>query len=117
MRAEYTIAPVRNLLFFLILLAAATPAVAVSPQPPPAQPDEKLKREWEQRFRAADVDRNRKLDREEATAGLPKVLSRNFDRIDTNRDGGITPEELWAMHEREVAAREKRRAERVGPPR
>ena len=80
--------------------------------------DEKLKAKWEQQFRAADKNNDRALDRAEAEAGLPKVLSRNFDRIDLNADGRITPEELWAMHEREVVEREKRRAERVsGPPR
>ena len=45
--------------------------------------------------------------------GGPKVLWRNFAAIDTDADGAITPEELWAMHRREVAAREKRRAERA----
>ena len=103
----------RKPLFLLMLLASFT----ASAQAPAAHPDAKLKREWEQRFRAADADRSRSLDRKEAAAGLPKVLARNFDRIDTDRSGGITPEELWAMHEREVAAREKRRAARVGPPR
>lgn len=103
----------RKPLFFLMLFASA----AVAAQAPAPHPDARLKREWEQRFRAADLDRNRALNREEAQAGLPKVLSRNFERIDTNADGGITPEELWAMHEREVVAREKRRAARVGPPR
>ena len=103
----------RKPLFFLILCASAGLAVGA----PPASPDDKLKREWEQRFRAADKDRSRSLDRAEAQAGLPKILSRNFDRIDTDRSGGITPEELWAMHEREVVEREKRRAARVGPPR
>jgi hypothetical protein len=103
----------RNPLFFLMLFASAS----LGAQAPAASPDAKLKREWEQRFRAADADHNRSLNRAEATAGLPKILSRNFDRIDTDRSGGITPEELWAMHQREVAEREQRRAERVGPPR
>lgn len=102
----------RILYFFLafyggVALAQAAPS-----------PDEKLKKEWEIRFRKADQDNSRSLDRTEAEAGLPKMLSRNFDRIDLDRSGRITPEELWAMHEREVAAREKRRAERLaGPPR
>jgi len=100
----------------LAVLLGASCAIAAA-QVPSAHPDARLKREWEQRFRAADVNRNRSLDRAEAAAGLPKVLARNFDRIDTDRSGGITPEELWAMHEREVTEREKRRAARVGPPR
>jgi Ca2+-binding EF-hand superfamily protein len=106
----------RKLLFFLALSTLA--AAAASAGTPPAQPDERLKREWEQRFRAADKDQSRSLDRTEAQAGLPKILFRNFDTIDLDHDARITPEELWAMHKREVVARDKRRAERVsGPPR
>ena len=103
----------RKLLFFLMLCASAAQAA----EPPSASPDDKLKREWEARFRAADADASRSLNRDEAAAGLPKVLSRNFDKIDTDKSGGITPEELWSMHQREVVEREKRRAARVGPPR
>lgn len=81
-------------------------------------PEESLKQDWEDRFRQADLNHSRTLDRNEAQAGLPRILSRNFDRIDLDRSGSITPEELWAMHEREVALRTKRRAERLsGPPR
>lgn len=101
-----------KLLFFLALFASAAAA-----QAPPASPDERLRQEWEARFRAADADGSRSLNRAEAQQGLPKVLWRNFGKIDTDGDDHITPEELWAMHEREVAARERRRAERVGPPR
>jgi len=86
-------------------------------QAPPEAPDAKLKAAWEQRFRAADLDNSRSLDRTEAAAGLPKVLSRHFDDIDTDHSGAITPEELWAMHQREVAERQKRREARTGPPR
>ena len=99
-------------LFFLTLCALAAQA-----QTAPADPDARLRQDWEQRFRAADKDASRSLDHDEARAGLPKVLSRNFEAIDTDHDAFITPEELWAMHEREVVEREKRRAARVGPPR
>ena len=101
-------------IIFVLFITTAT----ATAQPVPRAPDEKLKAGWEQRFRNADKNNDRTLDRPEAEAGLPKVLSRNFDTIDVNADRRITPEELWAMHQREVAAREKRRAERVsGPPR
>jgi Ca2+-binding EF-hand superfamily protein len=99
----------RKLLFFLLLCGCAARA-----QEPPADPDAALKKQWEERFRAADKDHSRSLDRDEAKAGLPKVLYKHFDEIDTNHDGVITPEELWAMHEREVAQRKQRRS---GPPR
>ena len=75
--------------------------------------DEALRTKWERRFRAADTDGDRMLDHAEARKGLPKVLVRRFDAIDLDDDGRITPEELWAMHEREVAARKQRRQERL----
>lgn len=102
-----------------ILLAANASAMnaAAAPQALPVEPDAALKKQWEQRFRDADKDASRSLDRDEARSGLPKVLFRHFDDIDTDRDQHITPEELWAMHRREVAEREKRRAARTGPPR
>jgi Ca2+-binding EF-hand superfamily protein len=102
----------RRLPIFLLLCGGCAFA-----QAPPAEPDAKLKADWEQRFRAADKDASRSLDRQEAQAGLPKVLSRHFDDIDTDHDGLITPEELWAMHQREVVERQKRREARTGPPR
>lgn len=86
-------------------------------QAPPEARDARLKADWEQRFRAADKDQSRSLDRQEAAAGLPKVLARHFDDIDTDHSGAITPEELWAMHQREVVERQKRREARTGPPR
>ena len=98
----------------VLLLLSGTSAFALAP---PAEPDAALKKQWEQRFRDADKDGSRSLDRAEAKAGLPKVLFRHFDDIDTDHDQHITPGELWAMHRREVAEREKRRAERSGPPR
>jgi Ca2+-binding EF-hand superfamily protein len=101
--------------FVLLLLSVGASAETL----PPAQPDEALRQEWEARFRAADKNGDGRLDRAEAEAGLPKVLFRHFDRIDLDGDGYLTPEELWAMHEREVAERERRRTARVqaGPPR
>jgi len=102
----------RKPLFFLVLFACAAPAQVSRP----AEPDAALRAKWEAQFRAADKDASRSLDRAEAQAGLPKVLYKNFDKIDMDASGAITPEELWAMHQREVAARERRRAERARPP-
>ena len=71
----------------------------------------------------ADEDESRKAFQElKAPDNLTNFIN-VFDYLATRKDYNgnanrqITPEELWAMHQREVAARDKRRAERVGPPR
>lgn len=106
----------RSLTLAGLLLCGAAARAQAPEAPPPAEPDAALKQQWEERFRRADRDYSRSLDRAEAEAGLPKVLFRHFDAIDLDRDAQITPEELWAMHLREVAQREARRAARVGGP-
>lgn len=57
----------------------------------------------DQRFAAADLDRDGRLSREEARQGMPWV-ERNFDAIDTARSGTITLAQLKAY------ARNQRRA-------
>lgn len=96
--------PVSALVVIVLLAFSQSPG-----ERPPAHPDEKLKLKWEKVFREADKDESRSLTLAEAKKGLPKVLVRRFDKIDLDRDGAITPEELWAMHEREISARERRR--------
>ena len=48
-----------------------------------------------EQFREADVDGNGMLSRAEAQRALPR-LARDFDAIDVNRDGQISPEEIRA---------------------
>lgn len=49
---------------------------------------------FEERFKAADKDGDGTLTKEEAaTAGLGRIVD-NFERIDANRDGKITIDEL-----------------------
>jgi hypothetical protein len=48
-----------------------------------------------ERFKKADVSGDGRISREEARKGMPQV-ARNFDRIDANKDGMITLEELEA---------------------
>ena len=50
---------------------------------------------FEQRFKRADTDGNGTISRAEAEKGLPR-LARNFDRIDANKDGQVSREEIAA---------------------
>jgi Ca2+-binding EF-hand superfamily protein len=75
---------------------------------------EKLKEKWEAQFRAADADGSGSLTLAEATAAkLPDSLLNHFAEIDADRNGGLTPEELWTVHEKRL--QQQRRP--AGPPR
>ena len=50
----------------------------------------------QERFKAADTNGDGKLSREEAKA-LPRIAE-HFDKIDADKDGFVTPQELQAMH-------------------
>lgn len=50
----------------------------------------------EERFKAADKNGDGKLTLEEAKAGMPRVAS-NFDRIDTQKLGYITVDQIKKM--------------------
>lgn len=52
-----------------------------------------------ERLKAADKNGDGKISREEANASLPR-LAKNFDAIDTNKDGFVTKEEMRAFHEK-----------------
>ena len=87
----------------MLTLAVTPPLVCASEQ---AQ-------EHEARFRAADVDNSRSLNRAEVAAGMPKVIANHFADIDLDGDEEITPEELQTMAMRQAQEREQRRAERL----
>ncbi|MBS4097365.1 MAG: EF-hand domain-containing protein [Sulfuricella sp.] len=54
-----------------------------------------LKQKGSERFKQADTDGNGTLSREEAEKGMPRLV-KNFDAIDTNKDGQISPDEIRA---------------------
>lgn len=56
-------------------------------------------REIDERFAAADKNKDGKLTLEEAKAGMPKVAA-NFQRIDTQKKGYVTAAEIKAMADR-----------------
>ncbi len=56
-------------------------------------------REIDERFAAADKNKDGKLTLEEAKAGMPRVAA-NFQRIDTQKKGYVTATEIKAMADR-----------------
>jgi Ca2+-binding EF-hand superfamily protein len=69
---------------------------------------EEMKEAVAARFKAADTNADGLLSKDEATAGMPR-LANHFDRLDANRDGQLTPEEL--ANARHHHAGGKRRSE------
>ncbi|HEY8099695.1 MAG TPA: EF-hand domain-containing protein [Burkholderiaceae bacterium] len=52
---------------------------------------------FEEKFKAADKDGDGALSKEEAQAANMPHLLKDFDAIDTNKDGKLTPDELHAF--------------------
>ena len=63
---------------------------------------EKRAAHMQERLKAADKNGDGKISREEAAASLPK-LAKRFDKIDVNKDGFITKEEMKAWHDQHAA--------------
>lgn len=70
-----------------LLFAASAPAIAQMGKPDPE--------EVARRFAAADKNGDGQLTREEANAGMPRI-AKNFDKIDADRKGYITLDEIKA---------------------
>ena len=49
----------------------------------------------EDRFKAADTNKDGKLSKAEAQSGMPRVYT-NFDKIDTDKDGYLTLDQVKA---------------------
>ena len=62
-------------------------------------------RRLKERFRRADRDRNRRLDRTEASS-IPWIRQ-NFEALDRDRDQTVTLQELWGL-QRSLAPRQRR---------
>jgi Ca2+-binding EF-hand superfamily protein len=65
---------------------------------------EKMRQAFDQRFKKADTNGDGKLSKAEADAGMPRI-AKNFDTIDANKDGFITPDEIRATMEKRQAAK------------
>ncbi len=114
-----------------LLFAAMLPVVAVAADGPAgkgegpsaeqrqarmAQRQAERKAHFEQRFKQADADGSGAIDRAEAEKALPHLAQR-FDRIDANKDGQLTAEELIAArkaHSRHDMAQRFKQADSDG---
>ena len=65
---------------------------------------------FEQRFKRADADGNGMISRAEADKAMPR-LARHFDRIDVNKDGQITLEEMAAARKARFEQRKRNKPE------
>jgi Ca2+-binding EF-hand superfamily protein len=77
----------------LILLAVAALTTSVYAQ------ESRTDQEIDQRFAAADKNKDGKLTLEEAKAGMPRVAA-NFQRIDKQNKGYVTAADIKAMADR-----------------
>lgn len=84
-----------TLLMSTALVLAATSSSACAQR----QLSDDQKQEILERWQAADRNSDGVIDRAEAEASLPRVY-KHFDKLDTDGDGRLTPEELRAMAER-----------------
>jgi Ca2+-binding EF-hand superfamily protein len=73
-----------------LLLACAAPACAQRTL------SDEQKQALQDRLRAADSNGDGLIDRAEAEANLPRI-AKNFDKLDANGDGKLSPEEMRAM--------------------
>jgi Ca2+-binding EF-hand superfamily protein len=80
----------KKVAFTLLMLAVLGTAYAQ---------ESRTDREIDERFAAADKNKDGKLTLEEAKAGMPRVAA-NFQRIDTQKKGYVTAAEIKAMADR-----------------
>lgn len=86
-------------------------------RPNPAQMEEmraKMQQRMQENFKKADKDGDGALSRAEVDAGMPR-MAKDFDAIDTNKDGKITQDEMRAFGEKRRAQMQSQRGGQGGP--
>lgn len=74
-------------------------AISVLATGPIYAQESRTDREIDQRFAAADTNKDGRLTLEEAKAGMPRVAA-NFQKIDSQKKGYVTAAEIKAMADR-----------------
>lgn len=86
----------QRIVYPLFLAALALPALVLA-QPAGGDSGAPGKgQKFAERFKKADANGDGKLTRAEAESGGMKMVARNFEAIDTNKDGFVTPDEIRA---------------------
>lgn len=67
---------------------------------------DEMKNTVQDRVRAADTNQDGAIDRAEAQASLPRV-AKGFDRLDTDKDGKLTVEEVQQLASRFAGRRQR----------
>ncbi|WP_211097203.1 MULTISPECIES: EF-hand domain-containing protein [Oxalobacteraceae] len=93
---------------FLLMVGAAvfgaSMAVAQSATEPAAPRKPHFLARFDEQFKAADKDGDGALSRTEAEAANWGRLTDNFDRLDTNKDGKVTRDEIRALVRQRVSS-------------
>jgi Ca2+-binding EF-hand superfamily protein len=76
-------------------IAAATAAATLMLLPATLHAQSSIVAQVEARFKAADTNKDGKLSKAEAKAKMPRIYS-NFDRIDADKDGLVTLDQIKA---------------------
>ena len=85
-----------SLIIPALFVTSAAYAQAQAQAPSDAPKGERGAR-MQEHFKAADKDGDGRISRAEADASLPRI-AKNFDALDTNKDGFLTKDELRAGH-------------------
>jgi len=65
---------------------------------------EQMKQRFDAEFKKADADGDGAISKAEADKGMPR-LARDFDKLDANKDGKVTPDEMRAHMQARMAER------------
>ena len=83
----------KMLSFFMVAFLAPVIAVAAPQSNPDSPRAQRMMQMLQQKFEAADTNRDGKLTLAEAQAGMPRI-AQHFNEIDTNHQGYITLDQI-----------------------